>query len=363
MNVWFSAHHRCVRRRSDAASHETLRVSLRRFRRGSSKSAITQESALEDFQSSYILRRIPLNNLLWAKHIGDEFSALLACAKRLIRYWETFLDTERSGIGIQRSDDQGLYDLLYSDLEFLLLKCRLTEEEMATIHAGIPDQPCGSDLLSALDSQIAGSFRDGFIRSLSEIRRAANRREKAFSEEDPTALFSLMDPELDQIERSNNEGARLIRRRLGLDPTPDPLRSLQHAESSIEKALRRLVVERLDNDLSLIPSKAKTDIVRRWKKSANACTDGLVDQRLSEVIDFTDLGELQSILKSSRLREKFEDFEDSLEKLELRIEMLKDFRNDIAHHRTPSEQACLDARASVCWIGNLLKVVGSPLSE
>ncbi|HAQ78122.1 MAG TPA: DUF262 domain-containing protein [Hyphomonas sp.] len=145
----------------------------------------------------------------------------------------------------------------------------------------------------------------------------------------------------------------LIKERLDL---PANLRALDASIEQIELALRRVIVEAIENDPSLLPphllGNAQERIQRALRKNAALSADRF--DRAEGVLEHFDLREVQDTILSKALWERFADRFKTKEALSQKFSQLADLRNTIRHSRTVDEVTLKEGEASVLWFNKVL---------
>jgi hypothetical protein len=144
----------------------------------------------------------------------------------------------------------------------------------------------------------------------------------------------------------------LIKARLGLPPQ---LRELDVQIETVELALRTLIDEALDGDISRIPSQVREKVQPRV---AAAITKGTSpaeqDQSLPGQLEFFDLRELQDTITNKALWPLFEDLFRQKEALGGHFNHLANLRNAIRHSRTADQVTRSYGEAALLWFTEVL---------
>lgn len=145
----------------------------------------------------------------------------------------------------------------------------------------------------------------------------------------------------------------LIKERLDL---PANLRSLDASIEKIELALRKAIVEAIENDASALPphllTNAQERIQRALRKNAALSADRF--DKAEGVLEHFDLREIQDTILSKALWERFADRFKTKEALGQKFSQLADLRNSIRHSRTVDEVTLKEGEASVLWFNKVL---------
>jgi hypothetical protein len=123
--------------------------------------------------------------------------------------------------------------------------------------------------------------------------------------------------------------------------------------------LRRVVLERLQNDPSLLPS----DLAHKVAERALAATrkhpgvDSAHHETLDGQIEYFDLRDIQDTITAKPLWSRFEPIFKTKEVLNSRFGQLAELRNAIRHTRTLNEATIKDGEAALAWFGPTLEAV------
>lgn len=138
---------------------------------------------------------------------------------------------------------------------------------------------------------------------------------------------------------------------------PDPYRARLDARvEGVELALRRLVVERLEGDVALLPSHVAQHVNDRAATATRQLpADAMVRfDTLAGRLEFADLRELQAVLTAKPLWPRFEETFRSKEALGMRFGQLAELRNALRHSRAFGEVTIKDGEAALRWFGERL---------
>ena len=145
----------------------------------------------------------------------------------------------------------------------------------------------------------------------------------------------------------------LIKERIDLSPQ---LRELDERVEGIELALRKQVVETLEDDAERLPShvlqKANERIQAAAKKNANIELDQY--KQLSRRLEYCDLRELQDTILSKMLWQGFEKRFANKETLSAKFSQLAELRNGIRHSRSVDEVTRKEGEAAILWFEQVL---------
>ena len=145
----------------------------------------------------------------------------------------------------------------------------------------------------------------------------------------------------------------LIKERIDLSPQ---LRELDEQVEGIELALRKQVVETLEDDAERLPShvlqKANERIQAAAKKNANIELDQY--KQLSRRLEYCDLRELQDTILSKMLWQGFEKRFTNKETLSAKFGQLAELRNGIRHSRSVDEVTRKEGEAAILWFEQVL---------
>ncbi len=171
---------------------------------------------------------------------------------------------------------------------------------------------------------------------------------KPFTKEDFEAF-------LDERQKSIQEAIEdlLIKQRLKL---PVRLRDLDAKIEAIELSLRRLVNEKLDGDVSKLPSHVLTKIQERLQTAGrrNPAMDAEYYQSLLGSLEYADLREIEDTIVSKDLWILFEENMGSKGILATRFNQLGELRNCIRHTRVVTEVTARDGEAAILWFTDVL---------
>lgn len=146
-----------------------------------------------------VLRRKPLDAVMFAVWRGAEIEVALAALKRIRAYWNA--TTSYRWCAIVPEDDQGLYQTLTHDLFFALGQRPELGVLTAEIRKQIPEQPVDHDLALALDDEIKGDIFDGLSRARFMLNEVLIAEGGSFGQNRADPLFALFDKELEMIAR------------------------------------------------------------------------------------------------------------------------------------------------------------------
>ncbi len=145
----------------------------------------------------------------------------------------------------------------------------------------------------------------------------------------------------------------LIKERLDLSPQ---LRELDESIEKIELALRQIIIETFNGDVSQLPShlrqKIDKDIQSAVKK--NAALDTEHYQTFSGMLEFCDLRELQDTITSRTTWPQFEPRFTNKETLVAKFGQFADLRNGIRHSRTVDEVTQKEGEAAILWFKQVI---------
>lgn len=144
----------------------------------------------------------------------------------------------------------------------------------------------------------------------------------------------------------------LIKERLDLSPQ---LRELDGQVEDVELGIRRVISERLEGDSNLLPEHVKRKITERLTAAArrNPTVDDAHYDTLSGMLEYADLRELQEIIASRSLWDRFADIFSTKEQLANRFNQLGELRNAIRHSRSVDEVTRRDGEAALAWFSTL----------
>ncbi|MEJ7784536.1 MAG: DUF262 domain-containing protein [Solirubrobacteraceae bacterium] len=132
----------------------------------------------------------------------------------------------------------------------------------------------------------------------------------------------------------------------------DPYRARLDARThGVELRLRSLVERRLEGDASLLPSHVAQRVDERVAAAARKRPDG-TSTHLSTFagqLEYFDLRELQDVITSKQLWQRFEASFRTKEAVAARFGQLAELRNALRHSRTLSEVTVKDGEAALLW--------------
>ena len=112
----------------------------------------------------------------------------------------------------------------------------------------------------------------------------------------------------------------------------------------------------MDNDLDGLPShivqKSKERIQKALKKNASLDTESL--GTIDGMLEYTDLRELQDVIASKNLWQRFESIFASKGVLTSKFDQLAELRNGIRHSRTVDSITAKEGEASILWFEQIL---------
>lgn len=140
----------------------------------------------------------------------------------------------------------------------------------------------------------------------------------------------------------------LIKERLDLPPR---LRELDAQIEGVELALRRIVVEALAGDTSLLPPHVQQRVGERIQTAAqkNPALDADLYKTLDGKLEYCDIRELQDTITSKALWSRFDARFGTKETLGVRFGQLAELRNGIRHSRTVDAVTQKDGEAAILW--------------
>lgn len=184
-------------------------------------------------ETTWVIRRNPLDAEMWERHRGHELVAAIACLKRIRHYWTCCFPGY--GLVIVNDDDDGLYETLYHDLFFVLAQrpdLGSTADELRRLvlsAEGLPTRGDGAAYGHDIESAILDDIRRARLilnqAAILEGGSVAGGRTISLMdgqlEESPTQfLFSIFDAELMAFEGHAKRQARAMAIRLGIIRLP-----------------------------------------------------------------------------------------------------------------------------------------------
>jgi hypothetical protein len=147
----------------------------------------------------------------------------------------------------------------------------------------------------------------------------------------------------------------LIKERLDLKPI---IRELDENVESIELSLRKLINDTLSGKVDLIPAHILLKVNERIKKAAqkNPAFDADKYETMEGILEFFDLREIQDLLISKSLWDKFQPVFLNKDNLGQKFNQLAEIRNGIRHSRTVDEITQKEGEASILWFKKAIKM-------
>lgn len=147
----------------------------------------------------------------------------------------------------------------------------------------------------------------------------------------------------------------LIKERLDLKPI---IRELDENVESIELSLRKLINDTLSGKVDLIPAHILSKVNERIKKAAqkNPAFDADKYETMEGILEFFDLREIQDLLISKSLWDKFQPVFLNKDNLGQKFNQLAEIRNGIRHSRTVDEITQKEGEASILWFKKAIKM-------
>lgn len=161
---------------------------------------------------------------------------------------------------------------------------------------------------------------------------------------------------LDERQRTIQDAIEdlLIKSRLELPPR---LRELDARIEIVENGLRQFIAAHLNEDPASLPAHVQRVVNGRLQQASkkNPDLDHKAFDLLSGLMEFSDLRELQDIIVTKALWERFAAYFDNKEKLATRFGQLAELRNGIRHSRHVGEIAHKEGEAAILWFEHTLK--------
>jgi len=147
----------------------------------------------------------------------------------------------------------------------------------------------------------------------------------------------------------------LIKERLDL---PVKLRELDEDVELIELSLRKLISNLLLGNKETIPEHIKSKTNERIKRAAkkNPAFDAEKYETLDGILEFFDLREIQDLITSKSLWEKFQPTFYNKETLSQKFNQLAELRNSIRHSRSVDEIVQKEGEASILWFKKVMNI-------
>ena len=137
---------------------------------------------------------------------------------------------------------------------------------------------------------------------------------------------------------------------------PQSLRELDTQVEGAEIRLRQIIACKLQDDPSNLPSHVQKKTKDRLQQAAkkNPAIDPKAYQTLTAQLQYTDLRDLQDIIVTRALWQKFEDRFRSKEQVATRFDQLAELRNCIRHSRQVNKVTRKDGEAAILWFTHVL---------
>ncbi len=147
----------------------------------------------------------------------------------------------------------------------------------------------------------------------------------------------------------------LIKERLDLKPV---IRELDENIENIELALRKFINKTINGNIGLIPAHILTKTNERIKKAAqkNPAFDSDKYETMEGILEFFDLREIQDLIISNTLWDKFQPIFLNKDNLVQKFNQLAELRNGIRHSRTVDEITQKEGEASIMWFKKVIKI-------
>lgn len=137
----------------------------------------------------------------------------------------------------------------------------------------------------------------------------------------------------------------------------DPFRTRIDAKiEAVELALRRLIADRLDGELALVPSHVQQHVAERVATVARKLPQDSASRlaTLDVQLEYFDLRELQKVITSKPLWPRFEPTFRAKAMLDVRFGQLAELRNAVRHSRTLTDVTIKDGEAAILWFDSML---------
>ena len=146
----------------------------------------------------------------------------------------------------------------------------------------------------------------------------------------------------------------LVKERLDLTPQ---LRELDEKVEHAERALRKTIIDTLNNNVAQLPEHVRVKVEERIRRAAqkNAALDIEQYSNLDGMMEFFDLRELQEAMTAKATWSLFETKFNNKDTLTGKFSQLAELRNSIRHSRTVDEITKKEGEAAVLWFGQVLK--------
>ena len=147
----------------------------------------------------------------------------------------------------------------------------------------------------------------------------------------------------------------LIKDRFDMSPQ---IRAIDKNVENTEIGIRNLIVKSLYDDFSCIPQHIAVKLEERIQRLSkkNPMIDLEKYQKLSEIIEYADLRDLQDIITSKVTWERFEPRFINKENLNIKFNQLSELRNGIRHSRTVDEITRKEGEAAILWFKQVLNI-------
>lgn len=152
----------------------------------------------QDTTPSTYLVPSPLSRERWKPFEGLEYTGVVSFVSLIAKYWDVFMG---GPLAVVPGDDGGIYDQLFTSLEFLLDR---TEIDSPRILELIPENGPDGDTAAAW-SYIGHDIFDNIARARSILRREAIRREAPLSDNRLNAYLGFYDHAIKDIADTNRQ--------------------------------------------------------------------------------------------------------------------------------------------------------------
>jgi len=145
----------------------------------------------------------------------------------------------------------------------------------------------------------------------------------------------------------------LIKERLDLKPA---IRELDENVELVELSLREIIGSMLSDDTNLIPPHILAKVNERIKRAAqkNPAFDADKYDSMEGILEFFDLREIQDLIISKALWDKFQSTFLNKDNLVQKFNQLAELRNGIRHSRTVDEIVQKEGEASIMWFKKVI---------
>ena len=125
----------------------------------------------------------------------------------------------------------------------------------------------------------------------------------------------------------------------------------------VELSLRSIILEICENDISIIPQHIQKKADERIKRASkkNPAFDNEKYEKLTGMLEFFDLREIQDVIISKSLWNRFQMKFQNKETLLQKFNQLAELRNSIRHSRSVDQITEKEGEAAILWFNKILQ--------